>query len=104
MGSERSGNRLGHSLSAVQVAQDRISATDAEVPDAFAGQHSFYPEDFPKGILLPGLPLHLGEGWRSITPTRRLGDIFLGICQRRRCNPRRGAVLWAWIGFRIAET
>src|SRR5438876_9228306 len=72
----------------MQIAPDRVSAIDAEVSYSCDREYSFRTEDFPKGILLPGLPLHLGEGWRSITPPRRLGDFFLGIRQRPRCNPR----------------
>src|ERR1700682_1534788 len=62
MGGERSGNRHRHPVSAMQVAPGRISAIDAEVSHSVARQHSFRTQDFPKRILLPGLPLHVGEG------------------------------------------
>ena len=39
----------------------RISAADAQVPHPGAGGHSFRAENFPEGILLPGLPFHLDE-------------------------------------------
>src|ERR1700682_4655078 len=65
MGGERSENRLGHPLSAMQVAPDRISAVDPEVSYSLDRQHSVRPEAFPKGILLPGLPLHLEQRRRA---------------------------------------
>src|ERR1043166_2346056 len=77
MGGERPGNRLGHSLSTMQIAPHRISANDAEVYDALARERSVRPQNFPKGILLPGLPQYVGEGWRPAASTRRLGDFFL---------------------------
>src|ERR1700692_4687335 len=66
MGGERSGSRLGHPLSAMQVAPGGVSAIDAEVYYSFDCERSFRAEDFPKGILLPGLPLHLEQGRREL--------------------------------------
>src|SRR5436190_13753595 len=88
MGSERSGNRLRHPLPPMQIAPHRVSPDDPEVYDSVAGEHSFRAEDFPKGILLPGLPFHLGEGWRPAASTRRLGDFFLdGLLRCRGARP-----------------
>src|SRR5207237_1577792 len=79
MGVERSADRLRHPLPTVQIAAHRVSPIDPKVYHSVARQRSFRAEDFPQRILLPGLPFYLGEGWRSIAPTRRLGDFFLGV-------------------------
>src|SRR5438309_2027218 len=79
MGGERSADRLRHPLPTVQIAAHRVSPIDPKIYHAVARQRSFRAEDFSERILLPGLPFYLGEGRRSIAPTRRLGDFFLGI-------------------------
>src|ERR1700733_555638 len=83
MGSDRSRGRLRHPLPAMQIAPDRISAADAEVHHPGDREHSFHAQDFSKGILLSGLPLHLGEGRRSAPATGRLGNVFLGLLEGR---------------------
>src|SRR5687768_6863931 len=75
MGGERSRGRLRHPVPAVQVAADRIPAADPQIHHSVAGQRSFCRADFSEGILLPGLPLHVGEGWRPAAPTRLLGNV-----------------------------
>src|SRR3954471_6988536 len=77
MGGDRSRNRLGHSLSAMQVAPDRIPPADPEIHHAGNREHSFRNENFPEGILLPGLPLYLGERWRSAPAAGGLGNVQL---------------------------
>src|SRR2546430_11452425 len=83
MGGERSADRFRHPVPAMQVAPDRIPAADAQVHHSLAGQRSFYGENFPEGILLPGLPLHLGEGRRSAAATRHLGNVLLAASASR---------------------
>src|ERR1700748_59308 len=61
----------------MQVAPDRISAADPEIHYAGNREHSFRTESFPEGILLPGLPFHLGKRRRSAPAARGLGDIQL---------------------------
>src|SRR5256885_3060514 len=61
----------------MQVAPDRISAADPEVHHAGNREHSFRDENFPKGILLPGLPFHLGKRRRSAPPACGLGDVLV---------------------------
>jgi hypothetical protein len=41
------------------------------------GEYSFHAQDFPEGILLPRLPLHVGEGRGSVTAAGGLGNFFL---------------------------
>src|ERR1043166_920364 len=77
MGSERSRDRLSHSLPAMQVPADRVSAADPKVHHSGNREHSFRDENFPEGILLSGLPLHLGEGRRSTPAAGGLGNILL---------------------------
>src|SRR5947209_19825346 len=84
MGSERSRDRLGHSLPAMQVAPDRISAVDPEVHHAGNREYSFRDENFPERILLPGLPLHLGEGRRPAPAAGGLGNVLLTGASRRK--------------------
>src|SRR5439155_3511614 len=61
----------------MQVAPNRISAADPEVHHAGNREHSFRDESFPEGILLPGLPFHLGKRRRSAPAAGGLGDIQL---------------------------
>src|SRR2546421_283780 len=89
MGSERSADRLCHSLPTVQIAAHRVSPIDPKVYHSVACQCPFRAEDFPERILLPGLPFYLGKGWRSLAPTRRLGDFFLGIFARAGVSRKR---------------
>src|SRR5438067_5193498 len=92
MGGERSADRFRHPLPAMQVAPDRIPPADAQVHHSLAGQRSFYGANFPEGILLPGLPLHLGEGRRSAAATRHLGNVFLTRATRGEApNPKHQA-------------
>src|SRR5688572_10699522 len=90
MGGERSRDRLRDPVPAMQVAADRVPAADAEVHHSVAGQHSFRRANFPQGILLPGLPLHVGEGWGSASPTRLLGNFSQAeLIVGRFCEPRK---------------
>ena len=50
-----------HSLPAMRLLAHRVSAADPQIPHPGAGQHSFRAQNFPEGILLPGLPFHLDE-------------------------------------------
>src|ERR1700730_1772129 len=88
MGGERPGNWLGHPLSAMQISPDRVSAIDAEVYYPFDREHSFRAEDFPKGILLPGLPLHLEHKRREL----EFANLFFGDYYSRRAGAAPAAV------------
>src|SRR5205085_9004659 len=92
MGGERSADRLCHSLPTVQISPHRVSPIDPKVYHSVARQCSFRAEDFPQRILLPGLPFYLGEGRRSIAPTRRLGDFFLGVIGRAGVSRKRPTI------------
>src|SRR5687768_2457600 len=93
MGGERSRGRLRHSVPTVQVAADRIPAADPQVHHAVAGQRSFRRADFSEGILLPGLPLHVGEGWRSAASTGFLGN-FSQTELRHSTPSKKGPIRW----------
>src|SRR5947207_15955545 len=98
MGGERPGNWLGHPLSAMQIAPDRVSAIDAEVYYPFDCECSFRAKDFPKGILLPGLPLHLEYRRRQLAfADRFFGETRAAVCARRPrqswCSAKRGSCL-----------
>src|SRR5437763_15286346 len=92
MGGERSADRLRHPLPTVQIAAHRVSAIGPKVYHPVARQRSFRAEDFSERILLPGLPFYLGEGWRSIAPTRRLGDFLLGVISRAGVSRKRPTI------------
>src|SRR5881394_2252247 len=68
----------------MQVAPNRISAADPEVHHAGNREHSFRDESFPEGILLPGLPFHLGKRRRSAPAAGGLEDVF--VARRRRAS------------------
>src|SRR2546423_5679897 len=82
MGSERSRDRRGYSLPAMQVAAHPIPAADPEVYHARNREQSFRHENFPEGILLSGLPLHLGKGRRSAPTAGGLGNVLLARATR----------------------
>src|SRR5688572_4306273 len=101
MGGERSRDRLRDPVPAMQVAADRVPAADAEVHHSVAGQHSFRRANFPQGILLPGLPLHVGEGWGSASPTRLLGNFSQAELRHSRLS-KKGPSGWT-AGIRSAR-
>src|ERR1051326_5213572 len=60
MGSGRSRHRCAP-LSAMQLDPARVSATPSQISHPGAREHTFRPQGFPEGILLPGLSFHLDE-------------------------------------------
>ena len=48
----------------LRIATARVSAAHAKISHALAGQRDLRAQDFPEGILLPGLPLHLAWAGR----------------------------------------
>src|ERR1051326_981990 len=73
----------------MQIAPDRVSAAHPEVHYPGNRERSFCAENFPQGVLLPGLPLHVGKRRRSATAARALGNVLLTGASRRKLQARK---------------
>src|SRR5260370_39828155 len=82
----------------MRILEHRVSTNDAEVPDSGIGRPALRAKNYPEGILLPGLSLHLEQRGRThhrpalapVLPGTRGSDlIFPRIAAGNWSRPRR---------------
>ena len=88
---------IGAAIRCPQCKSPRIEYPQMtrKIHDALAGEHPLRPEDFPEGILLPGLPLHLGQGRRAAAAAGCVGELSARARRFRRTITRHGLRLLA---------